>query len=182
MLRNYVSEFAKIQLFTQEKKKLSAEDMVDIVHANRGFNIFEFTHALCEPSVKKTLEHVQQILLYKENIPGIFIMIVRHLVLLLKIKLYTERSLSKNEIVKIAGIPWFRYDRYARQAAAVSIEDMQNLLEAVLEADIHLKTGYQDEKMIVTLLVHRFNTVFSGNVITQHIEGAFRLKHGSVRG
>jgi len=160
-LRNYVTEFEKIQLFAQEKKELSADNIIEIVHSSRGFNIFEFTHALCEPDSNKVLELLQQIFLYNENIPGILIMIVRHLTILLKIKLYSVQGFKNNEIAKIVGLTYFRYKRYAQHAAQITIENIRTLLEAVLEADTHLKTGYRNDKMILTLLIQKFKSIFN---------------------
>lgn len=162
-LRNYVNEFEKIQLFAQEKKELSADDIIEIVHSSRGFNIFEFTHALCEPDSNKALEILHQIFLYNESVPGILIMIVRHLTILLKIKLYGTRSLKDNEIAKIVGLTYFRYKQYAQHAAQITIENIRILLEAALEADTHLKTGYRNEKMILTLLIQKFKSIFNVN-------------------
>ncbi|KPK95960.1 hypothetical protein AMJ80_02710 [bacterium SM23_31] len=160
-LRNYVNEFEKIQLFAQAEKELSEDDIIEIIYASRSFNIFEFMHALCETDSIKTLEFLQQFILYNESAPRIFVMIVRHLTILLKIKLYSARSIKSNEIAKIVKVPYFRFNRYVQQAAQISIDDILILLEAVLEADTHLKTGYRSDKMIITLLIQKFKSIFN---------------------
>lgn len=159
-LRNYINEFEKIKLFSGQKEKLTGEDIISIVRSNRSFNIFEFTHALCEPDSSKVLEYLQRIFLFNESAVGILVMVTRHLILLLKIKLYRERGLKQKELKKITRLPGLIFNQYERQAARVSIPDLQKLLETVLETDEHLKTGYHDEKMALTLLIWNFRTVF----------------------
>ena len=161
LLRNYVNEFEKIQLFAQQKKKLTADDITAVVHASRSFNIFDFTHALCEPDSSQVLKLLQQVFLYNESAPGIIVMIARHLTILLKIKLNSDKGLDRNTIARLAGITPFRYNQYAQQAERISVEEIQNLLEDTLEGDAHLKTGYQNDKMVLTVLVQKFKTAFN---------------------
>jgi len=158
-LWHYVQEFEKIRLFAGEKTRLELDDLAAITQSTRSFNIFEFTDALCEPDTGKTVVLLNQIFMFNENIPGILVMITRHLMILLKIKLSTGARANQKDILQKTGLTRFHYAKYKNQAEWFTIQEIQRLLEATLEADKNVKTGVHTDRMVLTLLVHQFASV-----------------------
>ena len=154
-MRHLMNELDKIKLFSGDKTKLSADDIIDIVQTNRGFNIFDFTHALFGWDNSKKLEYLQKIFLFNESAPGIIVMIARHVTILLKIKLYSSRGLDRGNLEKVIGLRRWFLNQYFEQAKRLTIDSLKLLLEITLEADTNLKTGRFNEKMVLTLLIFR---------------------------
>ena len=158
-MRHLMNELDKIKLFSGDKTKLSADDIIDIVQTNRGFNIFDFTHALFGRDNSKKLEHLQKIFLFSESAPGIIVMIARHVTILLKIKLYSSMGLDRGNMEKVIGLRRWFLNQYFEQAKRLTIDSLKLLLDIVLEADTNLKTGRFNEKMVLTLLVLRIQVL-----------------------
>lgn len=158
-LWNYVQEFEKIRLFTGENKNIDIDDLVSITQATRSFSIFEFTEALFDSDSTRIFELLNKIFIYNESVPGVIVMIARHLNTLLKIKLYSDQNLSSNEFDVKTGLirlPFNIRPKYKKQAAQFSVKEIKQLFEALLDADTKLKTGRQQDKMILTLLINEF--------------------------
>jgi DNA polymerase-3 subunit delta len=160
MLRNYVNEFEKIRLFAENGRTITPEDIAEITQKTRSFSVYEFIDALCEFCPEKIGELLQQIVLFNESVPGILVLITRHLIILLKIKLISEFTKDEGKIAEGAGISPYFYRKYAHQSERVTSSNIQTLLEAVLETDTAIKTGYRSEKLALTLLIHQFKTIF----------------------
>jgi DNA polymerase-3 subunit delta len=158
-LWNYVQEFEKIRLFTGENKNIEIDELISITQATRSFNVFEFTEALFDSNSARTFKLLNKIFIYNESIPGIIVMIIRHLITLLKIKLYSNQNLNPKDFDIKTGLirlPFNIKPKYKKQAAQFSVEDIKQLFEALLDADTKLKTGRQQDKMILTLLINEF--------------------------
>ena len=160
MLRNYVNEFEKLRLFIRNERILTVEDIAEIAQKTRSFNVFEFIDSLCDFRPHKVAELLQQILLFNESVSGILILIVRHLIILTKIKLLREYGIQKTKIAEAVGIAPYFFGKYDSQASRVSIAELQKLCEVVLETDTHIKTGYRNEKVALTLLLYQFKNIF----------------------
>ena len=70
---------------------------------------------------------------------------------------------NRQDVAKEVGISIFRIDRYMRQAKGIKPAEFQMLFNALCTADEHLKTGYQTDGMVLTLLIHKFRSIFSRN-------------------
>ncbi|MCP4727245.1 MAG: DNA polymerase III subunit delta [bacterium] len=158
-LNNIIREFEKIELFVGQDRRVTAELVQNISCSLGSFVIFDFIDNICEGEMEYTISQLKKIFVYQESVPGLIVMMTRHLLILFKIKLYSEKMNDKNEISKKAGIVNWFYDKYARQAGNFSVAELEELLEAALEADKNLKTGFQKDKMVLTLLVHRFISI-----------------------
>ncbi|MFC1556255.1 DNA polymerase III subunit delta, partial [candidate division KSB1 bacterium] len=86
-LSNYVQEFQKLELFISENENVTLDKIEQLTKNTRTFNIFDFTDALFERKKTLSIELMNQVFTYNESVPGVIVMIVRHIVNLLKIKL-----------------------------------------------------------------------------------------------
>ncbi len=164
-MRHLINELEKIKLFVTDKKELSADDILDIVQTNRGFNIFEFTNSLFELENTKKLDFLKKIFLFNESVPGIIVMIARHLTIILKIKLYNNKGADRKALEKVTGSNRFFLNRYVNQSKLLSKQSLNNLFEATLEADKNLKTGFQSDKVVLTLLIYRFHSALAAGTL-----------------
>ncbi|MFC1732727.1 DNA polymerase III subunit delta [candidate division KSB1 bacterium] len=153
----YIGEFEKLKLFLEDKKSITLNDLTEIMKSTRSFNVFEFADALCSGNTRKSLRLLDQVFVYNESVPGVIVMLVRHLVVIFKIKLTKARDKMGRDELQQLGLTPYIYNKNKQQAAYLSIEDIQDLFEALLKADEYLKTGYQSDKM--TLLVQKFLNV-----------------------
>jgi len=162
-LRIYVNEFEKLLLNFPDGKLINESDMLDFIQVNRGFKIFEFLDSICEAKGSCAIAQLQQIILQNENAPYVLVMITRQLTNLLKIRIYLDKGIHGSNISKVSGINHYVVRKSLPQAEKISVDELRDLLEATLEADKGLKTGYQTDKIILTILIQKFISVFSRN-------------------
>ncbi len=155
-LNNIVREFEKIELFVKEDRRVSADLIQDISSSVGSFDVFDFIDRICEGNASHVINQLKRLFVFQESVPGIIVLISRHILILLKLKLYSETLKDKNELSKKTGIVSWFFDKYEKQSAGFTAVELEELLEAALEADTNLKTGFQKDKMVLTLLVQRF--------------------------
>jgi len=162
-LRNFVNEFEKLSLNFPGRKLINESDMIDFIQVNRGFKIFEFLDSICETNGSKAINQLQQIILQNENTPYVLVMITRQLTNLLKIRIFLDKGIHRSKIHEAADMNSYVVRKCLPLADKISIDELIGLLESTLEADKGLKTGYQTDKMILTILIQKFISVFGKN-------------------
>lgn len=162
-LRNFVNEFEKLRLNFPGEQLINESDMLELIQTNRGFKIFEFLDSICEANGSRAIAQLQQIILQNENAPYVLVMITRQLTNLLKIRIFLDKGIHRSKIYKVSGMNSYVVGKCLPQAERISFEELRGLLEATLEADKGLKTGYQTDQMILTILIQKFISAFSKN-------------------
>ncbi|MFC1564300.1 DNA polymerase III subunit delta [candidate division KSB1 bacterium] len=168
-LHNYIRELEKIELFAGESGQVTEELLGEISGSLGSFSVFDFINTIYDGKAAEAINQLKKIFVFKESVPGAIVLIHRHLMILLKIKLYSEKGLSHKEIMSRTGLPpWFFKD-YIRQAESFDISDLEELLETLLETDTDLKTGYRTDKMVMTLLVNKIISIINKKMKTEHV-------------
>jgi DNA polymerase III delta subunit len=81
--------------------------------------------------------------------------------LLLKTEL--ERGTRQAEALKTAGVPHFRSEQAVRAAGRLTLDGLQQQLEAVFEADLDLKTSAGDPQALLENLLIRLHLASDRN-------------------
>jgi len=81
-------------------------------------------------------------------------MILRDFGIMVKIKSY-QTLISSKELSQKVGVSPFFLKEYVRQSGLFSAEMLTQGIQHLREADSNLKSGYQNDRTIMELLVYR---------------------------
>ncbi len=157
-LRQIVAEIDKICLNLKENQ-ITIKNIESVVGTNRQFNIFEFCDAVGRRNIKRSLWILNQMLQLGENPGKMLSMLTRHFTILTQIHVLQAKKYRSSEIAAKTGIRHFFYKNYSQQAGQYNPGQLKSAFEVLLEADRHLKTGYQNPKLVMETVLFKMNTL-----------------------
>lgn len=163
LLLNYVNEFEKIRLYSPKGGTINATEMLEILQQSRGADVYGFIDSVLKGETLNAVAQLRQIMLHNESTPYLIALLTGHLKNLMLVKIYNSRNLGRDKILKLIGIRPFLYNKLVSQAGNHSVGEIKTMLEAVLEADTHLKTGYQTDETVLTLLIQKIKSASQKN-------------------
>ena len=157
-LRDLLNELDKIYLNLNEKKEITITDIQDVVGVSREFSVFELSNYLGERKLSDTLRVLGQMLENGEPAGRILAMLLRHFVILNKVKYGMLAGQSQREIQAAARVsPYFLKD-YILQTKNFSSRALQQAFHFFLTADIALKSSGQKPRLILEMLIYSLIT------------------------
>jgi DNA polymerase III subunit delta len=152
--RNLIeSQLEKIFTFVGDKKEISLEDINALSTQLKEFNIFDLQNALGKKD-KNTAIKVSYKLLEQGAEPTFIIyMLTRYFTGLSQINELREKKLPDAAAARIVGTHPYYYKDYVKTRAIYSDKDLYRVSEALLKADLLVKTTSTDNKSIITLLI-----------------------------
>ena len=155
-LRELAGEIDKLGTFVGEERRITRDDVEQVVGVSRSTSIFDFTDAIGCQNHSKALELLHRLIEEGEESGRILAMICRHFRLLLKARTLLKSSLPREQLAAQLGVAPFFLQAYLDQARHYPLRSLWDGLGALLEADVHLKSkGRKQERVIMDLLVHR---------------------------
>ncbi|MBN1560225.1 DNA polymerase III subunit delta [candidate division KSB1 bacterium] len=159
-LKRLSSEIDKIELLKKEKAAITVADIEAVVGATKEYNVFEFCDAVAGREVEKSLRILNRLLELGESPIGILVMLNRHFAIMTKTKELVLKGTAKAEMANSLKINRYFLDKYLLQAQKYRRDQLQQIFQLLLTADLHLKTSYQKPRLTLeTLLYEIFSSI-----------------------
>ncbi len=137
----------------EKVRQVDEESLREVVAMTRSLEVFEFTDALAERRLARSLHLLVEMLEQGQNGIGINRMVSRQLRQIWQVKAAMLRGLGKNDIVKVAGVSPYFVDRLQGYARRFSEGQLRRGLHATLETDRRLKSSRLKERVILEEMV-----------------------------
>ena len=154
-LGEIASEIEKLCAFLDERKAIRREDVEQVVGVSREYNAFELADAVGRRKRREALIILKKMLERGERATWILRALVRHLILLSKTQKLQRAGLSRSELAKRLKVHPYFLNEYLTQSRSFPSHDLAQGLGLLLEAEDHLKSGYQKEQIVMELLIYR---------------------------
>jgi DNA polymerase-3 subunit delta len=115
---------------------------------------WDMTDAVVAGNERKAISSLDRLLTEGEPAPLLAAMLVRQYRQLVLVKEGRERRMSKDEIARAASVPAFKVDQMGALASRYSWADLRFAYGRLLDADLSVKRGLQDDESALQLLVH----------------------------
>ncbi|MBI5288598.1 MAG: DNA polymerase III subunit delta [Chloroflexi bacterium] len=147
------------------------EDVVsEIVAQARETKLWDLTDAVTAGQEQKALQALARLLLEGEAAPLLSSMIARQYRQLAVVKEMREGRTSDGEIARAAGVPEWKVGNVAALAGRYAWPDLRGAYALLLDADLSVKRGLQDDESALQLLIHELCSLAP--------RGAARLAYG----
>ena len=146
------TQLDKLFAFLQDKKEISFEDIKNVTSALKQYTVFDLTNAIAKKDKTKSLKVANELLKQGEE-PGLIIhMLTRYFSGLSRVPELIKKS--DGEAARIIKTHPYFYNRDYKQARRIySEKEIFNAADALLKADVTLKTTSADSKTIVSVLI-----------------------------
>jgi DNA polymerase-3 subunit delta len=152
-LRELANELEKVAVNLGDRKRVEEEDVRSVVGFQRSFGPFELNDAVGERDLARSLQILAYLLEVGETPTVIVARLARHFSLLVKVKGMARRRSTKSEISSAVGLHPFFVERYLDQASRFDFDELGRAFEALLDADVALKSSAQPARLALELLL-----------------------------
>lgn len=148
-----------LEVYVGARQTITLADVNAVMGASRAGDVFEVARAVGEKDLVKAQRALNRVLeLDAREAPyKIVPVLVRHLTILWKIRLLSQMKQSDDEIkgtLKLGkGFNW-HFPAYMAQAQQLSRADLRDGFEALLRADLAMKTSVQTPRLILEMLLY----------------------------
>ena len=147
-----INALKNIKDYKDDDSKITIEDIKKIAVKDLNINIFSLLDMIGKKNTSKALEILYDLKNNKDmELLHIIYQIAEQFRILLKYKLYKEKELKDNEILKELGINKYRFDKVIENDYLYSKEELIILLNKLADIEIKLKTGksYEAELEVI---------------------------------
>jgi DNA polymerase-3 subunit delta len=131
------------------------EKMVgELVSAARETKVWELSDAVVAGNERKALTSLGRLLIAGEAPQLLLFMIARQYRQLLVLKDLRERRVAREEMQRVSGVPGFKLNEAGALAGRYEWSVLKQAYVRILEADLSVKRGLQDDESALQLLVH----------------------------
>jgi DNA polymerase-3 subunit delta len=156
-LRELANELEKLAIFVGSRPAIDAGDVEATMGPSRAGTVFDLARAIGEKNLAQAHRAYARAMEAGEAPHGLVAILVRHLTILWKIRLMQQERRTEEDIKKALklGGGFNRYfPQYAAQARQLSPRDLYTGFEALLEADMALKTTTRLPDLIMQQLLY----------------------------
>lgn len=125
-----------------------------LVSAARETKVWELADAVVAGNERKALTTMRRLLRDGEAPPLLLFMIARQYRQLLLVKDLRDRRAGREETLRVSGVPPFKLNEVAALAGRYSWPGLRAAHRKILDADLSVKRGLQDDESALQLLVH----------------------------
>lgn len=137
-----INTLKNIRDYKNDNSKITIEDIKKIAVKDLNINIFSLLDMIGKKNIEKALEILNDLKNNKNlEILHIVYQILEQFRILLKYKLYKEKDLNNNEILKELAINKYRFDKIIENDYLYTKEELIILLNKLSDIEIKLKTG-----------------------------------------
>jgi DNA polymerase-3 subunit delta len=146
-------ELEKLCTYAGDTQQIDVADVQAVCHASYLHSIFKLSDALGAGDIGQAFTLIDGLLHQGEPPLVVFSMIVRHLRLLWSMRYLLQQQRTIPSIAKTLHLPQRVCRQLATQSRHVSVERLQQLYTAALEADLAFKTTNKPAKAILEELI-----------------------------
>jgi DNA polymerase-3 subunit delta len=147
------SELEKLDTFAQGEQ-VDEHIVAELVADAHATKMWDLTDAVVAGNERKSLEMLSRLLVDGEPPPLLSSVIARQYRQLVIVKDLREQRASDGEVARAAGVPEWKVGGVAALAGRCTWPDLRRAYNFLLEADLNVKRGLQDDESALQLLVH----------------------------
>lgn len=151
-LRTIQNELEKLFTFLGERRRITPEDVADIVGITRGFTIFDLQNAIGRKNLDEALRIVKRMLETGESPQMMIAMLTRYFSLLWRVQELIKNHASESDILAKSRISPYYLKDYVDAASRYSEEQIRYSFDALLTADVQLKSTSPDPYHLMEML------------------------------
>lgn len=130
-----------------------------IVAQARETKLWDMTDAVLAGNERKAVEVLGKLLFEGEAAPFLASMVARQYRQIAIVKDLRDKRATEGEISRAAGIPGWKVKQFASAASRYSWPDLRRAYTLLVEADLSVKRGLQDDESALQLLIHELSTL-----------------------
>ena len=147
------NELDKLEIYAQGEPV--DESTVSMVVAQaRETKLWDMTDAVLAGNERKAVEVLGKLLLEGEPAPLLSSMVARQYRQIAIVKELRDKRATEGEISRAAGVPQWKVKQFATAASRYSWQDLRRAYGLLVEADLSVKRGLQDDESALQLLLH----------------------------
>ncbi len=128
--------------------------VAEMVSAARETKVWDLADAIVAGNERKALTTLGRLLIDGEAPQLLLFMIVRQYRQLILVKDLRDRRVPQDEVARAAGVPAFRVANVAAIAGRYGWPVLRDAYARLLDADLSVKRGLQDDESSLQLLIH----------------------------
>lgn len=148
-LRDLHNEIQKIITFAPDKKRLSREDIAEVIGVSKNYNIFELQRAIGERQLSRALEITQRMLVVDRQELLIISMLTRYFTILWKLTEAVQQTQNNFELGKAVDISPFFIPEYLAALRQYSRSAIERAFYALCDADVAIKSSSSEDSDVV---------------------------------
>lgn len=161
-LRKIFNEIEKIDIYTQGKKVIAKEEMLEAIGDSESINIFKMLDDIGDKNLKNAMDGIVMLNRSSMHYLSILAMIHRQVRLIFQAKLLNEEKKDLNTIKKSLKLPDFIIRKLLRQSNKYSFVELFEAYKLLMFADIELKDSGKEPSIVLEDLV--FNIINGGEI------------------
>ncbi len=146
-------EIEKIVGILKDKDIIDLKDIEGLISDSKNITIFEFTDALAQKDLGKTLRYFNKLINQKE--PPLYIMnvIYKQMYQLLLGHLYTAEGTSSSEVCTKLKINSYFQKKFLGSLKNFTLQELETIIEKLTVIDSHVKTSRMDPEILMKNLI-----------------------------
>ena len=156
-MNNIATELEKLFCYTADRSEIHEGDVEAVVTKRMGNHIFDMISAIGQRQQARALNLYYELLAQKEPPMKILSLLARQFNSLLEIKELRKKGYDSRGIEKKMNIASFLVNKYAKQAAMFSVEELKQAVSDAAATDQNVKSGKIVDRLAVELLIVRYS-------------------------
>jgi DNA polymerase-3 subunit delta len=152
-LRVLHNEIEKLFTYVEDRKRITVDDVRAVVGTSKTYNVFELQKAVGAKQLELAVEIAVQMLRAGEPEQLILTMLTRYFTILWRLPELRSTTRDQNELARSVGISSFFIAEYLAASAKYSVAQVQNAFEALLHADITLKSTNASPSTVLQMML-----------------------------
>jgi DNA polymerase-3 subunit delta len=146
------AQLEKIFVYLGEVKEITIESIQSLSTSLKEYNIFSLQNAIGKKNKSDSVKIINNMLDNGINLTYIIYMLTRYFSGLSRIKELNEKKVHIQAAAKIVGANYY-YNDYLNARSRYSDKDLYKAAQALLKADLSIKTSIADDKTVVTIML-----------------------------
>ena len=147
------AQLDKIFIFLNEEKEITFDSIKSLSTKLKRYTIFDLQNAIGKKDKSSSLKIALNLLENGGEITGIIAMLTRYFTGLSRINELREKKTPLDAAAKIVGTYHYYYKDYINARAVYSDKDLYRAVQALLKADVSVKTSSSDDKTTLVILI-----------------------------
>ncbi len=136
--------------------------LIELVSAAHETKMWDLTDAVVAGNQRRAITAMQRLLADGQPPQVLLVMIARSYRQLVLVKDARDRRASREEMQRVAGVPPWKLNDISSLAGRYSWPALRRAYQGLLEADLNVKRGLQDDESSLQLVVHELCALAPG--------------------
>jgi DNA polymerase-3 subunit delta len=151
------NQLDKILSYLKDMREITFNSIKEVSASFKEYSIFDLQNAIFQKDKATALKIALNILEQGQEATYIINMLTKSFIGLSQLRELNEKKIPDTEAAKIIGTHPFYLKNYQRASVLFTRNDLVKAAEALLKADISIKTTTTDHKTVISLLIAELN-------------------------